>query len=165
MIKRTQDSSNLYLSSNLQSSEEQKYFIIHRKSFERYIQIIAWQITQNIVSGWKSSSYHLVLGVTRSLLKPNLPLPPLFLSHILLHPPRCHSSGGRNFCEVQNFFCPPPRASSVGANSICKFKTFGFLNMRYFKGINTVQLPYNYCFISPSNKTSREKNIVYVSND
>ena len=101
----------------------------------------------------------------KPLLKPNLLLPPLFLSHILLHPPRCHSSGGRNFCEVQNFFCPPPRASSVGANSICKFKTFGFLNMRYFKGINTVQLPYNYCFISPSNKTSREKNIVYVSND
>ena len=40
----------------------------------------------------------------------------------------------------------------------CKFKTFGFLDTIKVHNTHTVQLPYKYYFISPSNKTSRKKN-------
>ena len=44
-----------------------------------------------------------------------------------------------------------------GQNLNFKFKTFGFLDTSKIHMSHTVQLPYKYYFISPSNKTGRKK--------
>ena len=65
---------------------------------------------------------------------------------------------GPNMRVAPNIFLPPPRSSwGRGQNLNCKFKTFGFLDTLKVHIVHTVQLPYKYYLISPSNKTSRKK--------